>query len=110
MTEQTTRSYVVSCAIEMSYEHGQPTVWVDLFGQTIPPEKVEDIPFKYYLPPERDQALLGNYWWVVRIRPQSRTKKYEYMMNKSYFYSRLAWNFAQVKSEDPYAIRQLLVL
>jgi hypothetical protein len=86
-----------SIGIEMSYENGQPTVWLDLCGQTIPPEKVEEIPYKYYMPPVKDQAILGNYWWVVRIRPQSGTKKYEYMINKTYAYSRLAWDFAQVR-------------
>jgi hypothetical protein len=84
--------------IETSYEHGQPSVWLDIFGETIPTEKVEEIPFKYYMPPERDQAILGNYWSVVRIRPQSGSKKYEYTINKSYSYSCMVWDFAQMKT------------
>ncbi len=50
-----------SIGIEMCYERDQPSVWLDIFGETIPPDKVEKIPFKYCMPPEKDQALLGNY-------------------------------------------------
>ncbi len=43
---------------------------------------MDQITVKYYLPPEKDRALLGNYWWVVRIRPLGgSSKKYEYMVN-----------------------------
>jgi hypothetical protein len=84
--------------IEMYYERDQPAIWVDLFGQTIPPEKVGDLQLKYHMPPERDQAILGNYWWVVRIRPTSGNKKYEYMHNKEYSFSRMSWDFAQCKT------------
>ncbi len=79
-----------SIGIEMTYAPGQPSVWLDIHGEKIPPEKVDEIPLKYFMPPERDQIILGNYWWVVRLRPQSRTKKYEYMVNKKYTYSRVA--------------------
>ena len=47
--------------IEMQYERGQPSVWLDIFGNVIPEEKMDEIRVKYYLPPEKDQALLGNY-------------------------------------------------
>ena len=51
-----------SIGIEMTYAPGQPSVWLDIHGETIPPEKVDEIPLKYYMPPEKDQAILGNYW------------------------------------------------
>ncbi len=81
--------------IEMTYPPGTPSVWLEIHGQTIPPEEVEELPLKYYMLPERDQTVLGNYWWVVRLRPNSKTKKYEYMPNKKYSYSRLVFDFAQ---------------
>ncbi len=84
--------------IEMRYEREQPSVWLDIKGEVIPPEKLNEITFKYCVPPEKDQALLGNYWWIVRIRPQGGTnKKYEYMINKDYSYSRVAGDFARRK-------------
>jgi hypothetical protein len=108
MTEQTTRPYAASYAIcmyiddkvgiEMYYERDQPTVWLNLLGHEIPPEKMDDITYKYYMPPEKDQAALGNYWWVVRLRPQVGAKKYEYMYNKEYSFSRMSWDFAQHKT------------
>ena len=52
----------------VQYERGQPSVWIDIWGNVIPEERMDQITVKYYLPPEKDQALLGNYWWVVRIR------------------------------------------
>ena len=49
--------------------------------------------------------MLGNYWWVVRLRPNSSSKKYEYMPNKRYSYSRLVFDFAQLKTLTLYANR-----
>ncbi len=40
--------------IEMTYSPGAPSVWLDVHGQTIPPEKVDEIPLKYYMPPDRE--------------------------------------------------------
>jgi hypothetical protein len=92
--------------IEMQYERGQPSTWLDIFGNVISEEKMDEITSKYYLPPEKDQALLGNYWWVVRIRPLGgSSKKYEYMVNKDYSYRRVAWDFAQLKTLTLYANR-----
>ncbi len=87
-----------SIGIEMTYAPGQTSVWLDIHGQIIPPEKVDEIPMKYYYPPEREKGILGNYWWVVRLRPLGGTKKYEYMINKKYYYSRLVFDFAQIKT------------
>ncbi len=86
--------------IEMCYERDQPTVWLNLFGHEIPPEQMDNITFKYFLPPEKDQATLGNYWWVVRLRPQGEAKKYEYMINKDYSFSRMSWDFAQHRTSQ----------
>ena len=58
--------------IEMTYSPGTPSVWLDINGQTIPPENVDEIPLKYCMPPKKDQAILDNYWWVVRLRPNSQ--------------------------------------
>jgi len=87
-----------SIGIEMTYGRDQPSVWLDIHGQTIPPEDVDEIPLKYYMPPEKDQVILGNYWWVVRLRPNSSAKRYEYMPNKMYPYSRVVFDFAQLRT------------
>jgi hypothetical protein len=90
----------------VQYERGQPSVWVDILGNVIPEERMDEITVKYYLPPEKDQALLGNYWWIVRIRPQGgSSKKYEYMVNKDYSYKRVAFDFAQMKTLSLHANR-----
>ncbi len=52
---------------------------------------------KYCMPPEEDQRILGNYWWIVRLRPHG-SKKYEYMINKQYSYRRVAEDFARMKT------------
>jgi hypothetical protein len=84
--------------IEMCYERDQLSVWLDIFGHEIPPDKVDEIPFKYCMPPEEEQAILGDYWWVVLIRPQGGSRKYEYMINKDYSYSHMSWYFAKMKT------------
>ncbi len=84
--------------IEMQYERGQPSVWLDIFGQAIPEEKMDEITYKYCMPPEQDQRILGNYWWIVRLRPHDNAKKYEYMINKEYSYRRVAGDFARMKT------------
>jgi hypothetical protein len=84
--------------IEMQYERGQPSVWVDIFGNVIPKEKLDEITYKYCMPPEQDQRILGNYWWIVRLRPHGNANKYEYMINKQYSYRRVAEDFARMKT------------
>ena len=87
--------------IEMYHGRNQPTTWVNILGEPIPPERVDEIQLKYSMPPEKDQkAVLGNYWWVVRLRPirGTKTRKYEYMVNKEYTYSRMSWDFTQHKT------------
>jgi hypothetical protein len=85
--------------IEMYYNDTQATEWLGLQGNVIPPEEVENLTYKYHLPPEKDQALLGNYWWVVRLRPPvGGKKKYEYMYNRDYSCSRMVRDFAQCKN------------
>jgi hypothetical protein len=61
---------------------------------------MDNITFKYFMQPEKDQATLGNYWWVVRLRPQGGAKKYEYMINKDYSFSRMSWDFAQHRTSQ----------
>ena len=51
----TTDMYIdTSIGIEMTYTPGQPSVWLDIHGQTIPPENVDEIPLKYCMPPKKD--------------------------------------------------------
>jgi hypothetical protein len=38
--------------IEMYYGGNEPTVWLDLRGNVILPEKMEDITYKYHMPQE----------------------------------------------------------
>ena len=59
---------------------------------------MEEITYKYYLPPEKDQVKLGNYWWVVRLRPMGGSGKYEYMVNKDYSYKQVSEDFARMKT------------
>ena len=88
------------------YEPDQPSVWVDIFGEVIEEARMDQITIRYYLPPEKDQTVLGNYWWIVRIRPGcGSNKKYEYMINKDYSYKRVAFDFAQMKTLTLYANR-----
>ena len=84
--------------IEMHYERGSPSVWLDILGQVIPKDKMDGITYKYYLPPEKDQGKLGNYWWVVRLRPMGGSGKYEYMVNKDYSYKQVSEDFARMKT------------
>jgi hypothetical protein len=88
--------------IEMQYERGQPSVWLDIFGQVIPEGRMDEITYKYCMPPEQDQRILGNYWWIVRLRPHGNAKKYEYMINKDYSYRR-GW---RLRSQKTYTRRQ----
>jgi hypothetical protein len=82
----------------MYHDRNEPTTWINILGETIPPERVGDSSGTlYHMPPEKDQ-LLGNYWWVVCIRPIGGNKRYEYMINKEYSYSRMFWGFTQQKT------------
>lgn len=94
--------------IEMQYERGQPSVWVDIFGNVIPNEKLDEITYKYCMPPEQDQRILGNYWWIVRLRPHGNANKYEYMINKQYSYRRVAEDFAKMRTLRLSANRYIL--
>jgi hypothetical protein len=62
--------------IEMYHGAGQPTTWMNVMGEPIPPDQHDEILYKYQLPTERDRSMLGNYWWIVRIRPTSTNKRY----------------------------------
>ena len=51
--------------IEMYQGMGQPTTYINVAGDPIPPDQHDEILYKYRLPAEKDRYLLGNCWWIV---------------------------------------------
>jgi hypothetical protein len=39
---------------------GQPTTWINVTGEPIPPDQYDEILYKYQLSTEKDRYLLGN--------------------------------------------------
>ena len=83
--------------LEMYQGEGKPTKWMNIMGDEIPPEQHDEIIYKYQLPSEKDRHMLGNYWWIVRIRPTSTNKRYEYMPNATYKFSTVQADFNRHK-------------
>ncbi len=84
--------------IEMYQGMGQPTTWMNVTGEPIPPDQYDEILYRYQLPSEKDRYLLGNYWWVVRLRPVSGlNKRFEYIPNSTYKFSMVQADFTRHK-------------
>jgi hypothetical protein len=49
------------------------------------------------LPTFAEQKILGNFWWVVRIRPTGTNRRYEYMPNDNYSWSSVHGFFTRNK-------------
>ncbi len=81
--------------IEMYQGMGQPTTYINVAGDPIPPDQHDEMLYKYRLPVEEDRYLLGNYWWIVRLRPNSNViKRFEYMPNSTYKFTTVQADFA----------------
>ncbi len=84
--------------IEMYQGMGQPTTYINVTGDSIPPDQHDEILYKYRLPAEKDRYLLGNYWRIVRLRPTCNAiKRFEYMPNSIYKFSTVQADFARHK-------------
>jgi hypothetical protein len=84
--------------IEMYQGTGQPTTYINVTGDPIPQDQHDEILYKYRLPMEKDRYLLGNYWWIVRLRPTNGAiKRYEYMPNSTYKFSMVQADFNRHK-------------
>jgi hypothetical protein len=81
----------------MYHGPGQTTKWSNVLGEEIPPDKVDAIQYKYHMPSVKEEALLGNYWWIVRVRPMGTSRRYEYMVNKTYKFLSTQSEFARHK-------------
>ena len=77
---------------------GRPTTYINVAGDSIPPDQHDEILYKYRLPAEKDRYLLGNYWRIVRLRPTCNAiKRFEYMPNSTYKFSTVQADFARHK-------------